>query len=182
MHVIFGACVCVRGPSFCQPKCHSCCWRNYGCVWSITKRKCHGSSQIYCTHAFVYAWSVHVCIYHTNGGQEKAVQPHRLTKTLRLVEKRNALATCCAIEFVFCTCGWCVNSLRLQIQVILNTSSLPNWNLFRNECMAGECFFLTLVQCLQKLKWLLISCTYLFPFWQRKTCDEMNEWTGFSFG
>lgn len=177
MYVIFVHVSACMDPLFIHFECYPCCWRNYGCVWSITERKCHGSSQI---HIFVYAWSMHVCIRIGKRGQEKATST---TTKIRLVENLNALATCCAIEFVFCTCGWCVNSLRLQIQVIFNTSSLLNWNLFRNECACvsvwlyvGYFFLLSLVYCLQKLKWLLISCTYLFSFWQRKTYDE--RWDG----
>lgn len=65
--------------------------------------------------------SVHLTLIHWNSKTGKK----------KFGRNPNALATCCAIEYVF-RCGWCVNSLQLQIQVIFNTSSFPNWNLFRN--------------------------------------------------
>lgn len=67
-------CVCLRArtPLFSLLfKCHSCCWRNYGCVWSITKRKCHiGSSQI---HARIRLRLICACVHISQKrGQEKA--------------------------------------------------------------------------------------------------------------
>lgn len=83
-------------------------------VFDLLHRKCFGSS-------YTHTSSVHLTLIYWKSKTGKK----------KFGRNPNALATCCAIEYVF-RCGWCVNSLQLQIQVIFNTSSFPNWNLFRN--------------------------------------------------
>lgn len=162
MLVCVFACVCGVWTLFLfQFECYPCCWRNYGCVWSITERKCHGSSQI---HIFFYAWSVHVCITQSEGGYEKAT-----TQKNRLVQNLNALATCCAIEFVFCTCGWCVNSLWLQIQVIFNTFLFSKLKLISKRvlCVSNNsiwCVFFSLTLLLFAKTQMIINFVYIFVF------------------
>lgn len=74
-----------------------------------------GNASAYTKYTVLLSRLICACVHITsrqgNGGDKETTT----TKKNCLVENRNALATCCAIEFVCCVCcGWCVNSRWLQ--------------------------------------------------------------------
>lgn len=85
-------------------------------VFDLLQRKCHSSSHI----RFICAFHASILII-TAKEEWKKKKTH--------AQNPNALATCCAIEWVFCVV--CEQIACGQIQVIFNTSSSANWNLFR---------------------------------------------------
>lgn len=98
-----------------------------------------------------------------------SLQIHAYTLIIHNAKLRKNLPKSERISDMLCnriciSCGGSTNSLRLQIQVTFNTSSLPNWNLFRAQCCLSLFFRLWTAVARTCCKWLLISCAYSVHF------------------
>lgn len=80
-------------------------------------------------------------------------------------------------QMVCFSCGISTNSLRLQILLIFNTSSLTNWNLFRAQCL--YIFFVSFELLFQTLLQMIINLVCIFSLlWQKWTvilCHETRK-------
>lgn len=94
-------------------------------VFDLLRR---GSAMVQAKHTHSHSFMLDLCmcayIPKMGAGESNSAAPTNKNSSGRKSERISDML--CNRIHIFCTCGWCVNSLRLQIQVILNASSLPN--------------------------------------------------------